>query len=133
MLKSHQYYGLYCWMRCKQRKPNKVNLFCCFLFDYIRCIEFVYCALLLSVITMYIIILYTYLYAEIIVIEHPKYWRFWSHVTGRCQGHFRWPEAKCPGYEVDSSPITILSCSPVGCMSCDSTTSCCCINKYWLQ
>ena len=37
MFKSH--HGL-C---CKQRKPNKVNLFCCFLFDlYIRSIEFVY-------------------------------------------------------------------------------------------
>ena len=23
----------------------------------------------------------------------------------------------------------ILSCSPVGCICCDSTTSCCCINK----
>ena len=30
MFKSHQYYRLCCWMRCKQRKPNKVNLFCCF-------------------------------------------------------------------------------------------------------
>jgi hypothetical protein len=39
MFKSHQYCGLCCCMRCKQRKPNKVNLFCCFLFDYIRSIE----------------------------------------------------------------------------------------------
>jgi hypothetical protein len=41
-------------MRFKQRKPNKVNLFCCFLFDYIRSIAL---SVLLSVIKMYIIIL----------------------------------------------------------------------------